>query len=169
MGVLNVDVLTAAVPHTVSNPKCHSRKIHEGDLRISFALFLMQVDSTTKGASALVDTLEFHDRTKNAAKFTAWSHYPCHLSFAIRSISLGVDRWRVKDSLTLLSLAVRPSVCSVQLPTLACLWVVFIRKDEMRGVSEITRKFCLIKSHRQRRQKWQVSGRIYHTRADQSD
>lgn len=98
----------------------------------------MQVDSTTKGVKALVETLEFHNGTKNAAKFTAWSHYPCHLSFAIKSISLGVDRQRVKDSLTLLSLAVRPSVCSLQLPTLARLWVVFIRKDETHGRFSVT-------------------------------
>lgn len=93
----------------------------------------MQVDSTTKGAKALGDALELHDGTKNAAKFTAWSHYPCHLSFAIKSITLGVDRPRVKGLLTLLSLAVRPSVCSLQLPTLARLWVVFIRKVETHG------------------------------------
>lgn len=40
------------------------------------------------------------------------SLYPNHLSFAIKSICLGVDCRRVKDSLTLLSLAVRPAACS---------------------------------------------------------
>lgn len=126
--------------------------------RRSFALFLVQVDSTTKGAEAPVDTLKFHDGNQNAGKFTACSHYPCHLSFAIRSISLGVDCRRVKDSLTLLSLAVRPPVCSLQLPAPAHSWVVFIRKNETHAESGGTflkffRRFRLIKSPRKASQK----------------
>lgn len=35
--------------------------------RRSFALFLVQVDSTTKGAEAPVDTLKFHDGTRTLA------------------------------------------------------------------------------------------------------
>lgn len=54
------------------------------------------------------------------AEFIVSSHYPWLLQFAIRGISMGVDHQQVKDSLTLLSLAVRPwpAACILQLPPL---------------------------------------------------
>lgn len=111
-----------------------------------------------KGRESSCRHAQVSRRNQNAAKFTAWSHYPCHLSFAIGSISLGVDCRRVKDSLTLLSLAVRPPVCSLQLPAPAHLWVVFIRKNETHAESGGTflkffRRFRLIESPRKASQK----------------
>lgn len=115
-----------------------------------------------KGRESSCRHAQVSRRNQNAAKFTACSHYPCHLSFAIRSISLGVDCRRVKDSLTLLSLAVRPPVCSLQLPAPAHFWVVFIRKNETHAESGATslkffRRFRLIKSQRKGESKnWKV-------------
>lgn len=113
---------------------------------MSLATFLIEVESTTKGTKALVDTLEFHNRTKNAAKFTAWSHYPCHLSFAIKSIRLGVDRPRVKDSLTLLSLAVRPAASSCLLSPVSG-WSL---SGSFRYTSDVLEHFLYVLSDKKR-------------------
>lgn len=130
--------------------------------------FLLEVESTIKGAKALADTLGFHDGSKNAAKFTAWSHYPRHLSFATESTSLGVAHGRVKDSLTLLAcLAVRPSACSCLLLAVSG-WPFVGRLRRMAYILYIINitsvwMFCLIKSYKQGCQICKGMGRIHHT------
>lgn len=54
------------------------------------------------------------------AEFIASSHCSRRLQFTIRSISVGVDLGQVKDSLTLLSLAYGPLVCSLQPGVCSC-------------------------------------------------
>lgn len=109
-------------------PKPHSTKY----IRVTsqqICPFPRASQSNSKGRESSCRHAQVSRRNRNAPKFTAWSHSPRHRSFAIRSISLGVDGRRVKDSLTLLSLAVRTPGWSLQL-----LWVVLTGKDERRQI-----------------------------------